>query len=65
MAAKLYEHQTVVCIDHLDCFANKNSICVALRNNDFGKRDCPFYKYKYDVPNYDEDMEEIRKSRNR
>lgn len=34
----------VKCGQHTDCFANKNGKCVSLKDNDFGGRDCPFYK---------------------
>lgn len=26
------------------CFANKKKECTILENNDFGKRECPFFK---------------------
>ena len=31
-----------------DCFACEDEHCTILTNNDFGKRECPFYK-KQDV----------------
>lgn len=33
-----------VCHTHTDCFANKDGHCVCLSDNDFGHKDCPFYK---------------------
>lgn len=36
----------VKCKAHADCFANKGGKCVSLKDNDFGERDCPFYKSK-------------------
>ena len=45
------------CNSHKDCFANKDSKCVCLSDNDFGKKDCPFYK-----PNTEVNMDEIRAS---
>ena len=33
-----------VCTAHPDCHACRNGICMALDRNDFGGRDCPFYK---------------------
>ena len=35
-----------ICITHTDCFANSNGKCTCLEDNDFGDRDCPFYKTK-------------------
>lgn len=32
------------CRMHKDCFGNRGGRCVCLKNNDFGGRDCPFYK---------------------
>ncbi len=32
------------CRRHGDCFANQGGRCACLKNNDFGGRDCPFYK---------------------
>lgn len=32
------------CKAHSDCFANRGGVCACLKNNDFGSRDCPFYK---------------------
>lgn len=32
------------CNTHKDCFAHKDGRCVCLNDNDFGGRDCPFYK---------------------
>ena len=32
------------CSKHTDCFANIKGHCACLRNNDFGERECPFYK---------------------
>ena len=29
---------------HGDCFANRGGVCTCLKDNDFGGRDCPFYK---------------------
>ena len=29
-----------------DCFANLDGKCVLLLDNDFGNRECPFYKTK-------------------
>lgn len=34
----------ILCSGHKDCFANTNGYCTCLMNNDFGGRDCPFYK---------------------
>ena len=39
------------CNKHMDCFANKNSRCICLNDNDFGKKDCPFYKTESEVRN--------------
>ncbi len=36
--------KTVKCGKHMDCFANRGGRCVSLKDNDFGGRDCPFYK---------------------
>ena len=36
----------ILCSGHKDCFANTNGYCTCLMNNDFGGRDCPFYKKK-------------------
>ena len=36
----------IQCSEHKDCFANTNGYCTCLMNNDFGGRDCPFYKDK-------------------
>lgn len=33
-----------ICDKHSDCFANHGGRCVCLINNDFGSKDCPFYK---------------------
>ena len=33
-----------VCTAHPDCHACRNGRCMALDRNDFGRRDCPFYK---------------------
>lgn len=33
-----------VCTAHPDCHACRNGGCMALDRNDFGRRDCPFYK---------------------
>lgn len=32
------------CDKHKDCFANRNGKCVCLIDNNFGSKDCPFYK---------------------
>lgn len=32
------------CRMHGDCFANRGGVCICLKDNDFGGRDCPFYK---------------------
>ena len=32
------------CRAHSDCFANSGGVCTCLKDNDFGGRDCPFYK---------------------
>lgn len=32
------------CRAHGDCFANRGGVCTCLKDNDFGGRDCPFYK---------------------
>ena len=32
------------CRTHGDCFANRGGVCTCLKDNDFGGRDCPFYK---------------------
>ena len=32
------------CRAHSDCFANRGGVCTCLKDNDFGGRDCPFYK---------------------
>lgn len=36
----------IPCSGHKDCFANTNGYCTCLMNNDFGGRECPFYKKK-------------------
>ena len=36
--------KTTVCTEHGDCFANQGGRCACLKDNDFGGRDCPFYK---------------------
>ena len=33
-----------ICDKHSDCFANHGGRCVCLINNDFGSKECPFYK---------------------
>ena len=35
---------TTECTRHRDCFANQEGWCACLKDNDFGGRDCPFYK---------------------
>ncbi len=37
------------CDKHMDCFANKDGRCVSLKDNNFGGRDCPFYKSNKEV----------------
>lgn len=32
------------CRVHGDYFANRRGVCTCLKDNDFGGRDCPFYK---------------------
>ena len=32
------------CRAHDDCFANKGGVCICLKDNGFGGRDCPLYK---------------------
>lgn len=32
------------CRGRADCFANSGGVCTCLKDNDFGGRDCPFYK---------------------
>ena len=32
------------CTAHRDCFANKDGVCVCLRDNDFHGKGCPFFK---------------------
>ena len=44
-----------VCDMHRNCFANKEGHCVCLSDNDFGNKDCPFYK-----PDTVTTMDEIR-----
>lgn len=39
----------IVKCTHADCFANKGGRCVSLKDNDFGDRDCPFYKNSRDA----------------
>lgn len=35
----------VVCNrEHTDCAAYRNGMCIILTDDDFGKKDCPFYK---------------------
>lgn len=36
--------ETVKCGMHKDCFAYDEGECTILKDTDFGKRDCPFYK---------------------
>lgn len=38
-----------------DCFACKDGKCELLTDNDFGKRECPFYKTEEEVKNIKED----------
>jgi hypothetical protein len=38
-----------------DCFACVDGKCVLLNNNDFGKRECPFYKTNDKINNTEED----------
>ena len=33
-----------ICRAHGDCFVNRDGVCSCLKNNEFGGRDCPFYK---------------------
>lgn len=35
---------TTNCTRHRDCFANQEGRCACLKDNDFGGKDCPFYK---------------------
>ena len=37
------------CSMHMDCFANRDGRCGCLKDNDFGGRDCPFYKSSRDM----------------
>ncbi len=37
------------CTTHEDCFAHKNGKCVCLKETDFSKKGCPFYKHKDEV----------------
>ncbi len=32
------------CRANRDCFANRGGVCTCLKDNEFGGRDCPFYK---------------------
>ena len=48
------KHAFPACNIHTDCFAHKDGKCVCLSENDFGKRDCSFYK-----PDTEADMDEI------
>jgi hypothetical protein len=36
--------KSVICEEHTDCFANSHGKCICLSDNDFGDKDCPFYK---------------------
>ena len=38
-----------VCKTHKDCFAYRDGNCVSLSDNDFGGRECPFFKSKKEV----------------
>ncbi len=42
-----------VCDKHTDCFANRGGRCLCLIDNDFGNKDCPFYKGR---KRYEEEM---------
>lgn len=44
------------CSKHCDCFANRDGKCVSLQDNDFGNRECPFYKLNTEV-----DLKEVAK----
>ena len=33
-----------VCMNHEKCFGNKLGKCIVLSDNDFGGKECPFYK---------------------
>lgn len=46
-----YKRVFPVCGLHRDCFANKDGRCICLSDNDFGKKDCPFYKNKTEAEN--------------
>lgn len=37
------------CDRHRSCFANKEGWCICLKDNDFGDKDCPFYKNRRNV----------------
>ena len=38
-----------------DCLACENGKCLALSDNNFGNRECPFYKNKDQIKNTKED----------
>lgn len=38
-----------------DCLACEDGKCIALNNNNFGSRECPFYKDKNQTENTKED----------
>ena len=46
-----YKRVFPVCGLHRDCFANKAGRCICLSGNDFGKKDCPFYKNRIEAEN--------------
>lgn len=37
------------CNTHLDCFANKEGCCIALKSEGFSDTNCTFYKTKQEV----------------
>ncbi len=37
------------CSKHTDCFANKDGRCICLKDTNFGKKDCAFYKNNKEV----------------
>ena len=42
--ARDYKKKEIACCDKDECAACNHGYCIALHDNDFGNRDCPFFK---------------------
>lgn len=45
----VYRNDSEPVCERGDCFANREGRCEILTDNDFGKRECPFYKPRKSV----------------